>query len=62
MKSSQAAVVYMTGDRGPFRCNHCEYFSTPASCKLVSGTIDPKGCCNLYRPESSLATLAKRGS
>ena len=47
-KSSQSTVVYMTGDKGPFRCDHCEYFYPPHECSKVSGTIDPAGCCNLY--------------
>ena len=49
-KVSQKSVVYMRGDEGPFRCDHCEYFGSPSSCRVVSGTIDPKGCCNLYDP------------
>jgi len=58
-KSTQTAVVYMKGDQGPFRCNHCEYFSAPKSCRIVEGPIDPTGCCNLYQPESKLASLVK---
>jgi hypothetical protein len=61
-KSTKQAVVYMTGDKGPFRCDHCEYFQVPRACKIVEGSIDPKGCCNLYEPESLLATLQKRKS
>lgn len=47
-KTSKASVVYMDGDKGPFRCDHCEYFSKPNGCKIVNGYIDPAGCCNLY--------------
>jgi hypothetical protein len=50
-KTSQASVVYMTGDQGPFRCDHCEYFSAPNGCRLVEGNIDPAGCCNLFEKE-----------
>lgn len=47
-KQSQSQVVYMTGDQGPFRCDHCEYYVDPGGCKKVEGTIDPAGCCNLF--------------
>ena len=47
-KTSKAVVVYMDGDKGPFRCDHCEYFSKPNGCTKVEGFIDPAGCCNLY--------------
>lgn len=47
-KSSKLTVVYMDGDKGPFRCDHCEYFSKPNGCHIVEGFIDPAGCCNLY--------------
>lgn len=47
-KRDKFMVVYMDGDQGPFRCDHCEYFSKPNSCQIVEGFIDPAGCCNLY--------------
>jgi hypothetical protein len=50
-KTSQSSVVYMTGDQGPFRCDHCEYWSAPHSCRIVEGKIDPAGCCNLFEKE-----------
>ncbi len=49
-KSSKIAVVYMDGDKGPFRCDHCEYYIKENGCKIVEGFIDPAGCCNLYEP------------
>lgn len=45
---SKLAVVYMDGDKGPFRCDHCEYYKDPNECEIVKGFIDPAGCCNLY--------------
>jgi hypothetical protein len=48
VKTSQDSVVYMTGDKGPFMCSHCEYFTAPNACQIVDGKIDPMGCCNLY--------------
>lgn len=50
-KASQKAVVYMDSDEGPFRCDHCEYFSKPDKCRLVEGEIDPGGCCNLFEKD-----------
>jgi hypothetical protein len=50
-KASQKSVVYMDGDEGPFRCDHCSYFIKPNACKIVEGDIDPAGCCNLYSKE-----------
>lgn len=47
-KRSKAVVVYMDGDKGPFRCDHCEYYTNPNKCEIVEGFIDPAGCCNLY--------------
>ncbi len=45
---SQNAVLYMGGELGPFRCDHCEYWKAPASCHIVEGEIDPAGCCNMF--------------
>jgi hypothetical protein len=39
---------YMGPEEGPFECQHCKFFVDPGSCKLVSGPIDPEGCCNLF--------------
>lgn len=47
-KTPKSMVVYMDGDKGPFKCANCEYFQDPSSCKKVEGKIDPEGCCNLY--------------
>jgi hypothetical protein len=53
---SQNAVVYMGGELGPFRCDHCEYFKAPSSCAIVEGQIDPEGCCNVYEPAPASMT------
>lgn len=50
-KRDKAVVVYMDGDKGPFRCDHCEYFTKPNGCEIVEGFIDPAGCCNLFEQE-----------
>lgn len=39
---------YMSSDKGPFECQRCVHFEGPASCGVVSGPIDPRGCCNLF--------------
>lgn len=51
MIGDKPTVLYMASDKGPFECQHCEYFHAPSSCELVNGTIDPKGCCSLYEPK-----------
>jgi len=48
-KSSKTAVVYMDGDKGPFKCSNCSEFEVPNGCEIVEGFIDPLGCCNLYQ-------------
>lgn len=50
-QTSKESVVYMDGDQGPFRCDHCEYFIPPNACNLVKGFIDPAGCCNLFEKD-----------
>lgn len=48
-KTSKTAVVYMDGEKGPFRCDNCSEFEAPNGCEIVEGYIDPEGCCNLYK-------------
>ena len=38
---------YLGPEHGPFMCSNCVYFEDPRSCHIVSGDIDPNGCCNL---------------
>lgn len=38
--------------RGPFRCDRCVWFNKPNSCALVTGSINPGGCCNGWQRES----------
>lgn len=42
---------YMGPENGPFVCHRCEYFNEPNSCEVVSGNIDPNGCCNNFTPD-----------
>ncbi len=53
MIGDKPTVLYMGSEFGPFECQHCEYFHSPSSCELVSGTIDPKGCCSLYESKEA---------
>src|SRR6266850_7762166 len=41
-------VDYMQPDQGPFKCGNCSHFQDPNSCEIVSGNIEPEGCCNLF--------------
>src|SRR6266496_4208726 len=47
-KLEQAATGYLGPEHGPFECEHCIYFEQPRACHIVSGDIDPHGCCNLF--------------
>ena len=47
-KLSKAATVYMTEDKGPFRCGNCDWYHTNNTCELVEGKIMAGDCCNLY--------------
>lgn len=50
VKVPQAIVVYMSGEMGPFQCDHCKYFQDPNACSIVDGEIDPNGLCHVYDP------------
>jgi hypothetical protein len=47
-KAGQDRAGYEGPEAGPFRCDHCAYFSAPNACQIVEGSIDGAGCCNLY--------------
>jgi hypothetical protein len=50
--------AYMGPDKGPFRCDNCEYFSEPNKCykeemikaqdALKTAKVDKAGCCNYF--------------
>ena len=50
-KKAQAAVGYQPTPKGAARCNVCDQFIQPTSCKTVTGAISPTGWCNLYSPK-----------
>lgn len=47
----QQNAGYMGPENGPFECQNCGFFNEPNSCEVVTGSIDPKGCCNNYTPD-----------
>jgi hypothetical protein len=47
----QSAVNYQQTPKGSDHCSICKNFVAPASCKSVSGTINPNGWCKLFNPK-----------
>ena len=51
--------VYQDADQGPFRCDHCEYFSAPNKCshpeiiKLRRGVVKPASCCDYFEKDGN---------
>jgi hypothetical protein len=48
-KASQKIVKYQDTPKGERRCENCELFEAPSSCKTVDGTVAPQGWCIVYR-------------
>jgi hypothetical protein len=47
-KMTPTAVSYQGTPQGAQRCDNCTQFESPASCKVVTGTIAAAGWCKLY--------------
>jgi len=47
-KATQKMVQYQQKPKGNQECDECLHFEPPQSCKLVEGTINPKGWCSLF--------------
>lgn len=47
-KVSPKAVSYRPTPKGNQRCDTCQNFQPPASCKMVDGAISPSGWCTLF--------------
>jgi hypothetical protein len=47
---SKAAVGYQDQPQGDKECDKCRQFVSPASCKVVEGTISPHGSCRIFIP------------
>src|SRR5690242_15358948 len=50
LEKEDPRVSYMEPEAGPFECNNCQHFDPKGACEIVDGSIDPCGCCNLYKP------------
>ncbi len=44
----QKTAAYVTHPVGGKQCSKCVQFVAPSSCKLVKGTISPKGYCKFF--------------
>ena len=52
-KVSQKTVKYQDTPKGEQRCDNCELFEAPSSCKNVDGPIAPQGWCIVYRKKKA---------
>jgi hypothetical protein len=52
-KVSQKIVKYQDTPKGEQRCDNCELFEAPSSCKNVDGTIAAQGWCTVYRKKQA---------
>jgi len=52
-KVSQKIVKYQDTPKGDQRCDNCELFEAPSSCKNVDGIIAPQGWCMVYRKKQA---------
>jgi hypothetical protein len=50
-KIAPKLVQYQEKPKGSQECDNCLHFVPPSSCKMVEGTINPKGWCQLYAPK-----------
>jgi hypothetical protein len=51
-KISQANAKYQEHPNGNQECDGCVQFVAPSSCKIVEGTINPKGWCQFFGAKS----------
>lgn len=50
-KIAQNLVQYQDKPKGDQQCDKCMQFEAPSSCKVVAGTISPKGWCAAFSPK-----------
>jgi hypothetical protein len=50
---TQKAAGYQPTPKGDQRCDNCNLFQPPSSCKFVAGDISPSGWCRLYAKKTS---------
>lgn len=54
-KIPQNYAGYQGPEKGPFKCANCDFFDPQGStCHVVSGQIDPEGCCNNFLSKNEL--------
>ncbi len=51
-KISQANAKYQDHPNGNQQCDGCVQFQAPNACKIVDGTINPKGWCQFFGAKS----------
>ena len=51
-KISQANAKYQDHPNGNQQCDGCIQFQAPNACKIVDGTINPKGWCQFFGAKS----------
>jgi High potential iron-sulfur protein len=51
-KVAQKIVKYQDTPKGDQRCDNCDLFQAPSSCKNVDGIIAPQGWCTVYRKKA----------
>ena len=49
---SKQAAGYQDTPKGDQRCDNCNLFQPPSSCKFVAGDISPQGWCRLWQKKS----------
>jgi hypothetical protein len=52
-KVSQKLVKYQDTPKGEQRCDNCDLFEPPSSCKNVDGVVAPQGWCTVYRKKQA---------
>lgn len=52
-KLAQKVVQYQPHPNGNAECDKCVNWIAPNSCKIVAGTISPKGWCVAFAPKSA---------
>ena len=50
-KVPQEAVQYQNMPKDGLECDKCVNWVEPNACKIVAGTINPKGYCVAYAPK-----------
>ena len=50
-KVAKAMVQYQDKPKDGHQCSGCSNFVAPGSCKVVTGTITPRGWCSIWTPK-----------